>query len=143
MSEFAKRKAFNNKYYSPPFFSESGHGGYKVCLQITPSANEQSQHISLYASLLKGDNDASLDWPFCGDVVVELLNWRQDANHHSHTISFHERVHIKDSGRVLVGDGTSSSRGTDSFISHDSLAHSHSTNTKYLQDDCLSFRVEW
>ena len=142
VSEFAKRKAFNNQYYSPPFYSQSGHGGYKMHLEITPSANEQSQHISLCARLLKGENDATLDWPFCGDVVVELLNWRQDDNHHSYTISFHERVPSDYSGRVLVGGMASRSRGTGSFISHDSLAHNHSTNTEYLQDDCLCFRVK-
>ena len=142
VSEFAKRKAFNNKYYSPPFYSQSGHGGYKMGLEIRPSANEQSQHISLRAILLKGESDATLDWPFCGDVVVELLNWRQDANHHSDNISFHERASSEASGRVLVGDRASSSRGIGSFISHDSLAHNHSTNTEYLQDDCLCFRVK-
>ena len=142
VSEFAKRKAFNNQYYSPPFYSQSGHGEYKMRLEFTPSANEQSQHTSLYAILLKGENDATLDWPFCGDVVVELLNWRQDANHHSYTISFHERVPSEASGRVLVGDMASSRLVTGSFISHDSLAHNHSTNTEYLQDDCLCFRVK-
>ena len=142
VSAFGKRKAFNNQYYSPPFYSQSGHGGYKVCLTITPSVNEKSQHISLYATLLKGENDATLDWPFCGDVVVKLLNWRQDANHHSYTISFHERLPSDYSGRVLVRDRASSSWGTGSFISHDSLAHNHSTNTEYLQDDCLCFRVK-
>ena len=142
VSEFAKQKAFNKEYYSPPFYSQSGHGGYKMRLQITPSANEQSQHISLSASLLKGENDTTLDWPFCGDVVVDLLNWRQDANHHSHTISFHERVPSEASGRVLVGDSASGGWGTGSFISHDSLAHNHSTNTAYLQDDCLCLNVK-
>ena len=142
VSEFAKRKAFNNAYYSPPFYSKSEHGGYKMDLKIKSSANEQSQHIFLYARLLKGENDATLDWPFCGDVVVELLNWRQDANHHSHTIFFHERVPSNVSGRVLVGDRASSISGTGSFISHDSLAHNHSTNTEYLQNDCLCFRVK-
>ena len=142
VSEFAKRKAFYNHYYSPPFYSQSGHGGYNVRLKIRPSANEQSQHISLHGRLLKGENDATLDWPFCGDVVVELLNWRQDANHHRHTISFHERVPSEASGRVLVGDRASRRLGTGSFISHDSLAHNHSTNTEYLQDDCLCFRVK-
>ena len=139
VSEFAKRKAFNKKYYSPPFYSRSGHGGYKVHLEIE---NEQSHHISLHAIILKGENDATLDWPFCGDVVVELLNWRQDANHHSLIISFHERVSSVASGCVLVGDSASHRLGRGSFISHDSLAHNHSTNTEYLEDDCLCFRVK-
>ena len=142
LSEFAKRKAFNNKYYSPPFYSQSGQGGYKMRLKITPLVNEQCQHISLCVRLLKGENDAPLDWPFCGDVVVELLNWQQDANHHSHTISFHERLLSDISGRVLVGDRASNDWGTRAFISHDSLAHNHSTTTEYLQDDCLCFRVK-
>ena len=142
VSELAKRKAFNNEYYSPPFYSQSGHGGYKMHLEITPSANEQSQHISFCARLLKGENDATLNWPFCGVVVVELLNWRQDANHLNLTISFHERVPSDVSGCVLFGNRVSRGWGTDSFISHDSLAHNHSTNTEYLQDDCLCFRVK-
>ena len=38
-------------------------------------------HISIFACLMRGDYDNDLRWPFDGDIVVELLNWRED-NHH-------------------------------------------------------------
>ena len=35
----------------------------------------------------RGEYDNELEWPFEGDIRVELLNWRADKNHHSDTIS--------------------------------------------------------
>ena len=37
---------------------------------------------------MRGEYDNELEWPFEGDIRVELLNWRADKNHHSDTISF-------------------------------------------------------
>ena len=31
-------------------------------------------HVSVFACLMKGDNDDSLFWPFTGTVTIELLN---------------------------------------------------------------------
>ena len=53
---------------------------------------------------MRGEYDNELEWPFEGDIRVELLNWRADKNHHSHTIPFN---------RYNDPDGTYSSRVTD------------------------------
>ena len=150
VSEFTKRKAVNSEYYSAPFYSHpNGYDGYKMILKVTPSGD----HVAIHASLLKGYNDAALDWPLCADVDVELLNWRQNANHQSYRIAFHERVpsdangpvnaygHVLDAnGRVLVG--YAASIGLGKHISCDSLAYNYNANTEFLQDDCLCFRVK-
>ena len=44
-------------------------------------------HLSVYAQLMRGEYDNELEWPFEGDIRVELLNWRADKNHHSYTMS--------------------------------------------------------
>ena len=89
---------------------------------------------------MRGEYDNELEWPFEGDIRVELLNWRADKNHHSDTIPFN---------RYSDPDGTYSSRLTDQetatglgiaqFISHTDLAPT--TNTEYLRDDYLKLRV--
>lgn len=138
VNKFARRKSLKSEYYSPVFYTH--HGGYKMRLEV--NLHKQGQYISVYARVLKGENDAILDWPIRANVVVELLNWRQDINHHSYSICFHERVSNDFNGRVLVGDSASSGWGTASFITRNSLTYNHSTNTEYLQDDCLCFRVK-
>ena len=74
-------------------------------------------------------------------IVVELVNWREDANHHSCGISFNERTPIKYKSQVTEGE-QASGWGTGTFISYSSLDYNSNTNTEYLQDDCLRFRVK-
>ena len=138
VNSYTKRKLLKSEYYSPTFYTH--RGGYKMRLEV--KLHEEGQYITVFARLLKGENDARLDWPLCADVVVELLNWRQDANHHSFDFGFHERMPSKYTGRVLEGDSAANCWGTDSFISRNSLPYNHSTNTEYLQGDCLCFRVK-
>ena len=49
-------------------------------------------HISIHANLMRGDYDNNLQWPFEGDIVVELLNWREDNQHYrGNMISLNKR----------------------------------------------------
>ena len=38
--------------------------------------------------ILKGDYDDELNWPFTADMVVDILNWRGDNNHHRVVLQF-------------------------------------------------------
>ena len=133
---FSRRRALDNKYCSRAFFTH--HGGYKMRIEV-----DQGQEISFYARVLKGENDATLNWPLYANIVVELLNWRQDKGHRSFTFSFHERVSsAKSSGRVEVGDSAAIAPIADECIAYDSLGYNRVTNTEFLQDNCLCFRVK-
>ena len=41
---------------------------------------------------MKGEYDSVLDWPFEGDIIIELINQREDKSHLSHTIVFDIRL---------------------------------------------------
>ena len=137
VNDFTKRRSMENQFYSPAFYTHSR--GYKLRLEV--KVNEEAKAISVYARLLKGENDAALSWPLIGDICVELLNWREDRNHHSRTIDFHERVCAKYGNRVENGESSDNSYGYSSFISCSSLGYNYSTNTEYMNGDCLCFRV--
>ena len=91
---------------------------------------------------MKGEYDDDLDWPFEGIITVELLNWREDKNHLSHTIVFDQHTDLKHSSRVAEENIAEYGWGDrHDFFSHSSLPYNPVTNTEYLQDDCLRFRV--
>ena len=144
LTEFTKRKQFNNEYYSQPFYSHPN--GYKLSLEVNAngSGNGKGTHISIYASLMKGDYDNNLQWPFEGDIVIELLNWRENNNHYcGDTIDLNKHNDSDGSitSRVTEGEYARKVKGILRFISHSSLLYNPDTNTEYLQDDCLRLRV--
>ena len=139
VTNVSKRKEHNTTFYSPAFHSHNE--GYKLRLEVDRSPDQQ--HIGIYARLLRGQHDDNLVWPFQASIVVELVNWRKNANHNSqisHTISFNERTSIECNSRVTEREQAPDGWGTHTFISYSSL--DNAINTKYLQDDCLSFRVK-
>ena len=135
VTNVSKRKEHDTTFYSPAFHSHNE--GYKLQLEVQRSSDQQ--HIGIYARLLRGQHDDNLVWPFQASIVVELLNWRKNANHHSHTISFNECTPTECKSQVTEGEQAPSGWGTPTFISYSSLGK---RNTKYLQDDCLRFRVK-
>ena len=70
---------------------------------------------------------------------MELINWREDKNHLSHTIVFNHNTDPEHSSRVTEDD--ISQHGWDGH--HDAFPHSLSSlqSCQYLHDDCLRFRV--
>ena len=144
LNEFTKRKQFNNGYYSPPFYTHPH--GYKLCIDVYANGygNDKGTYISIFAFLMRGDYDDNLQWPFEGDIVVELSNWREE-NHHYRNDSIHLQSRNDPKGRitsrVTEGEYAPTSLGIYQFISHSSLLYNPDTNTEYLQDDCLHLRV--
>ena len=137
MTEFSKRKQFDNTFTSPPFYTHQH--GYKMCLDVYANGNKNGKntHVSVYVNIMAGDNDDQLQWPFVGDIDIMLLNWRANNGHHKMTLLINASNGVV---RVLEGE-FGKSVGCLKFITHSSLPYNHSTNTEYLQDDCLRFRV--
>ena len=137
-TEFSEYKKSFEVYYSQPFYTHPQ--GYKFCLQINANGDGEGfrTHVSVYATLMRGEHDQHLQWPFTGEFIIEVLNWREDKGHHWMTLSI-----ISDYGfvRVTGQQKYGQSRGWHKFISHSSLPYNSTTNTEYLQDDCLRLRV--
>ena len=94
---------------------------------------------------MRGDYDNGLQWPFEGDIVVELLNWRDDCRHNrGGTIDLNKLNNPDGSitSRVTIGRICTQCTGSQNLSSpHSSLLYNPDTNTEYLQDDCLRLRV--
>ncbi len=96
-------------------------------------------HVSVFAYLMKGDHDDTLTWPFTGSVTFELLNQLEDKNHHKQSITF--EIDDDVSQRLVDDESREQGWGLNEFISHTALNYNASTNTQYLKDDTLVFRV--
>ena len=139
VEDFKAKKLNNESFFGPQFFTS--RSGYKMCIEVYINGNDDGEgtHVSVYAYLMKGDNDNSLTWPFTGTVTIELLNQLEDKNHHK--ITFHFPVDDEEvSGRVTV-DEKGEGWGRPMFISHADLEYQPDKNCQYLKDDTLVFRV--
>ena len=139
MSNFSQYKLGGETWFSPPFYTDSG--GYK--LQLAVHANGvvpfEGTHVSMCVYLMKGEYDESLNWPFnLHYITVEVLNWISNYGH-VHVI-FEE--HVPDScNRVTMGERAVNGMCYQHFISHDNLQYDPKSNTQYLHNDLMCFRI--
>ena len=57
--------------------------------------------LDCYLALLPGEYDDILEWPFQGEVTVELLNQKEDKGHDSTKIIFNEDTPDEYKNRVV------------------------------------------
>ena len=140
---FEEKKRYDEEWHNGPLHSH--FGGYKMCLRVYPNGydNGRDTHISVYACLMKGDNDDNLKFPFNGHIVVSLLNQLEDKNHDiSELWSPEDNVPEATSGRVTTGERSDRGWGYAQYIPHNDLNYNSDKNCQYLKNDCLFFRVD-
>ena len=139
VESFDHLKRSKHAFYSPGFYTS--HGGYKMCIRVDANGYDDGKgtHVSVYAYLMRGENDDHLPWPFTGTVTVELLNQLEDKNHHGQKTPFPRDSEA--SQRVTDGERASTGYGYSCYIPHSSLGYDEAKHCQYLKDDCLYFRV--
>ena len=140
MKDFKHAKENKIFWYSPGFYTT--HGSYKMCLRVNANGEGDGKgtHVSCYVCLMAGEYDDTLEWPFKGEVTVELLNQLEDKNHMKSTLKFNESTSLEPRQRV-VGKQYGLGWGYSKFISHSELSLNSFLNRQYLKDDTLYFRV--
>ena len=140
LTEFAKRKQSDNECYRPAFYTHKQ--GYKMCISIISNGygSGKGSHVSVYVYHMKGEHDDQLYWPFQGDVVLEILNWQEDKGHYKKRIECIDVDQLY-TNRVTETNMASTGWGSQQYIPHTALIHDPTTNTEYVQDDCLRLRV--
>ena len=139
LTNYQKNKKDGDEFYSPPFYTS--HTGYKMCIEVDANGwgTGKGSHVTVFAFLMKGDNDDSLTWPFTGSVTFELLNQLEDKNHHTFTTLFPAdnaaSKRVVEDERAMIGWGRSK------FIPHTELHYNPAKNCQYLKNDTLVFRV--
>ena len=133
LPEFTQRMETLHPHYScPDVYTHSN--GYKFNLRISVPHFLFHRYVSVRLTLVAGEYDDQLEWPFVSDMVLELLNWREDSAHYEKTFSFNSVDKVtEDAGGEEIED--------DKFISYSLLDFDPEWNTEYLHKDCLRFRV--
>ena len=128
---YASKKEKNEEFYSKPFYTSPG--GYKMCINVDANGYGAGAgtHVSVFTKLLQGHYDDQLHWPFLGTVTYELLNQLADDKHYNR-VSIYGAFEDMHAGNSI---------GKTKFLPHSSLSHDPATNTQYLLDDTLFFRV--
>ena len=96
-------------------------------------------HLSLIVSLLKGEYDDQLQWPFNANITIQLLNWSGDYGHKEDTIP-HHRSPLKCRTRVTEGDIAPCGKGSGQFISH-SVLESVTSDVQFITDNKICFNI--
>ena len=139
LCEFEEKKDNNEGWYSPGFYTSPG--GYKMCLNIYANCNDgKGTHVSCFIFLMSGEYDNILEWPFQGEVTIELLNQLENGNHDKYVICFDESTPQECKNKV-VGKRYGEGWGYLQYISHSQLGYNSFLNCQYLKDNTLYFRV--
>jgi len=144
MSNFSKHKKDNDRWSSHPFYTYPHR--YKLCLDVHANGFRECKgtHISIYARLLQGKFDDHLEWPFRGEIAIQLLNQLdEDKDPYEAVISFSDEVPstVECATRVTEAEEPTYGWGYEDFIPQDALDYNQAEACQYLMDDCLSFRV--
>ena len=67
-------KSTNQRWFSDPFYSHPG--GYKMVIEVYPNGYKSGTgtHMSMFVRLQRGEFDDQLQWPFNGEITVEMYN---------------------------------------------------------------------
>ena len=131
MTSFEQHKLNDDHWVSQPFYTHSQ--GYKMCLRVTANGQGSGRgtHITVAVYLMKGEFDDQLEWPFRGDITIQLLNQQGDPGHFTRTIY----QAIAERSEAAAGEKFISAWCIRQFKSHSEII------PKCLKDDSLTFHV--
>ena len=140
MTNFSTHKKSNEIWYSPPFYTSTD--GYKLQMKVHANGcgDGKGTHVSLGVCLMKGEHDQYLQWPFKGDISIQMLNWREDNQHKETIIPFNDNDDIEYRSKVIEGE-RGLGLGYSQFIRIADLEYDPKKNCAYLQEDTLCIKI--
>ena len=123
-------------WQSEPFYSFPNK--YKFILSIYPNGISKGKgtHLSLFISILGGEHDSELHWPFRGTVHVEIYNNSLSRWQSIKPVQFEDTDNIGYTGRPEGLNATNPGLGFSQWLKH----------TELLQDYChkgmVKFKVD-
>ena len=141
MSDFETKRNNNESWYSPVFCTHEK--GYHFRLRVDANGwCGTGDAVAVVVSIVKGDYDDQLQWPFEGIITVQALNHISNSAH-----SVSQKFKFSGGGYECqrVTDETQLEYGCwcDQFIRYDSLYYNQMNNSQYLKVDCLFFLVTY
>ena len=141
MRDFEQLKHDNESWYSPVFCTHEK--GYHFRLRVDANGwCGTGDAVAVVVSIVKGDYDDHLQWPFEGTITVQALNHISNSAH-----STLQDFEFSNGGYECqrVTDETQPEYGCwcDQFIMHKSLEYNSMKKSQYLKNDCLFLLVNY
>jgi TNF receptor-associated factor 4 len=138
MTDFEEYRKDNDRWYSPHFYTHPN--GYKMCLMVFANGIDsiKGSYLSIFASLMKGEFDDQLKWPFRGIIPITLMNQEEDKDHVTHRLKFTSDIPEQCCQRVMteIRSNDSSIWGCRKFLPLTEL------QPKYLKNDCIKLQIK-
>ena len=133
LHNFKQWKNDHYTWYSNPFYSHPS--GYKVVVSVYPNGRNKGKgsHMSVCMRLQHGEFDDHLQWPFNGQITVEMYNCTTNSWTASAVISLTKDLRDEYVSRPKMF--WNRSKGYDKYISQLELQR------HYLIKNCASMRV--
>ena len=141
MSDFETKRNNNESWYSPVFCTHEK--GYHFRLRVDANGwCGTGDAVAVVVSIVKGDYDDQLQWPFEGIITVQALNHISNS---AHSVSQNFKFSGGGYECQRVTNETEPEYGCwcDRFINYDSLYYDETDNSQYLKVDCLFFLVTY
>ena len=141
MRGFEQLKRNNESWYSPVFCTQEK--GYHFRLRVDANGwCGTGDAVAVVVSIVKGDYDDQLQWPFEGIITVQILNHISNSAH-----SILKDIEFSSGGYECqrVTDETQPEYGCwcDRFIMHKSLTYNSVEKSQYLKNNSLFFLVSY
>lgn len=135
MTGYSKFKRENATWRSPAFYTRQR--GHRMCLEVLANGNKdvKGQYVSVSIHFMRGEFDRDVLWPFCGDLVVELVNQSKGGAPLSHTLRYTDKTPRELANQVTEGDCAARGKGIAKFI------HLSELPSNFLKNDSLRFRI--
>ena len=120
-------------WYSDGFYTHPH--GYKMCLKVYANGTGKGKdtHVSVFATLMKGEYDDFLEWLFNGHVTVELLDPDSEGIEEVEEVfTFNTRTPPRAKRRCICDEHNAHGHGDPEFILQSEIPDSV---------DALNFRV--
>uniref|UniRef100_A0A8C2FZ31 TNF receptor-associated factor n=1 Tax=Cyprinus carpio TaxID=7962 RepID=A0A8C2FZ31_CYPCA len=134
--DYCHRKEAGTPLNSTPFYTS--RSGYKLSVRAYLGGDNSGRgtHLSLYITIMRGDFDSLLPWPFRQNITLTLLDQSGSKNHVSNTFTPDTS---SDSFHRPTSDANVAT-GFPRFISHGDLEAPR--NAVYVRDDTLFIKVK-
>uniref|UniRef100_A0A673KYU1 TNF receptor-associated factor n=1 Tax=Sinocyclocheilus rhinocerous TaxID=307959 RepID=A0A673KYU1_9TELE len=134
--DYWHRKEAGTPLNSTPFYTS--RSGYKLSVRayLGGDSSGRGTHLSLYITIMRGDFDSLLSWPFRQNITLTLLDQSGSRNHQSNTFTPDTN---SDSFHRPTSDANVAT-GFPRFILHGDLEAPR--NAVYVRDDTLFIKVK-
>lgn len=122
-------------FKSHPFYTFPKGYKMQLCVRVHGDGSGKGSHVSVFLSLLKGEFDDQLKWPFRGSITIQLLNQENDSQHYVDRINYPDGIPDQMSCRVMDEKRSTKPWGKVKFIAHKDILPT------FLKNDCIKFCV--